>query len=82
MKIRYYKDIDGWRWTGFLLAMIGAFILTGGDPNTQWLGWAVGMFSCSIWIYMGYKDRDVPRALMEIMYLCLSIRGIINWLEW
>ena len=23
MKIRYYKRIDGWRWLGFLLAMIG-----------------------------------------------------------
>jgi hypothetical protein len=28
---------------------------------------------------MGYKDRDTPRALMEVMYLVLAIRGVINW---
>jgi len=81
MKIRYYHNIDGWRWLGFILAMIGAFILSGGDPNTQWIGWVVALFSCSIWIYMGYKDRDVPRALMEFMYLLLAVRGIWNWIQ-
>ena len=82
MKIRYYKDIDGWRWLGFLLAMVGAFLLSGGDPNIQWMGWAVAIFSCSIWIYMGIKDKDTPRALMELMYMLLAIRGIWNWLHW
>ena len=82
MKIRYYKDIDGWRWLGFLLAMVGAFLLSGGDPNIQWMGWAVAIFSCSIWIYMGIKDKDTPRALMELMYMLLAIRGIWNWLQW
>ena len=52
MKIRYYHKIDGWRWLGFVLAMIGTFILSGGDPAVQWMGWAVACFSCSIWIYM------------------------------
>ena len=80
MKIKYYHRIDGLRWLGFILAMIGAFILSGGDPSVQWMGWAVAVFSCSIWIYMGLKDKDLPRALMELMYLLLAVRGIYNWL--
>jgi drug/metabolite transporter (DMT)-like permease len=80
MKIRYYHKIDGWRWLGFVLAMVGAFILSGGDPNVQWMGWLIACFSCAIWIYMGIKDRDVPRALMELFYLLLAIRGIYNWI--
>lgn len=79
MKIRYYSRIDGWRWTGFLLAMVGAFYLSGGDPNVQWIGWSVSVASCLIWVYMGYKDGDIPRALMEVMYMCLALRGIYNW---
>jgi drug/metabolite transporter (DMT)-like permease len=81
MKIRYYQKIDGWRWIGFILAMVGAFILSSGDPDKQWMGWAVAIFSCSIWIYMGIKDKDTPRALMELMYMLLAIRGIWNWLQ-
>ena len=80
MKIRYYHKIDGWRWLGFILAMIGAFILSSGDPNRQWMGWAIATVSCSIWIYMGIKDGDIPRALMEAMYLLLALRAIWNWL--
>ena len=79
MKIRYDQKIDGWRWLGFILAMVGAFILSGGDPAVQWYGWVVALFSCSIWIYMGVKDKDTPRALMEVMYLLLALRGIWNW---
>ena len=79
MKIRYYREIDGWRWIGFVLAMIGAFILSGGDPDVQWMRWVVALFSCSIWIYMGIKDKDTPRALMEAMYMLLAFRGIWNW---
>ena len=81
MKIRYYQKIDGWSWIGFILAMVGAFILSSGDPDRQWMGWAVAIFSCSIWIYMGIKDKDIPRALMELMYMLLAIRGIWNWLQ-
>ena len=79
MKIRYYHKIDGWRWLGFVLAMLAAFFLSGGDPEQQWVGWSIACFSCSIWIYMGWQDRDVPRALMELFYLLLAIRGIYNW---
>tara|TARA_S200002703_G_scaffold128122_1_gene114847 strand:+ start:958 stop:1203 length:246 start_codon:yes stop_codon:yes gene_type:complete len=81
MKIRYYKNIDGWRWTGFALAMVGAFVLSNANPETQWIGWAIGGFSGAIWIYMGYKDGDIPRTLMELMYFALSVRAIWNWLE-
>jgi len=80
MKIRFYKRLDGMRWLGFILAMIGAFILSNANPNTQWMGWAVATVSCSIWIYMGIKDKDTPRALMEFMYLLLALRAIYNWL--
>jgi hypothetical protein len=79
MKIRFYEKLDGFRWLGFILAMISAFILSSGNGELQWLGWAVALFSCSIWVYMGYKDKDIPRALMELMYLCLAIRGVWNW---
>ena len=81
MKIRYYQKIDGWRGIGFLCAMISAFVLSNADVSTQWLGWAIATMSCSIWIYMGIKDKDIPRALMELMYLILSIRAIWNWVN-
>ena len=60
--------------------MIGTFILSSADVETQWMGWALGLISCSIWVYFGFKDGDIPRALMEIMYLLLSIRAVVNWL--
>ena len=69
MKIRYYKNIDGWRWLGFILAMTGAFVLSNANVETQWIGWAMGLVSCRIWVYFGWKDRDTPRTLMELMYL-------------
>jgi len=80
MKIRYYHKIDGWRWLGFVLAMCAAFFLSGGDVDKQWIGWSIACFSCSIWVYMGWKDQDIPRALMELFYLLLAIRGIYNWI--
>jgi|TARA_R110000744_G_scaffold35904_8_gene82883 hypothetical protein len=79
MKIRYYHNINGWRWLGFILAMISAFLLSGGNPEVQWIGWAVATVSCTMWVYFGIKDGDTPRALMEGMYLLLAIRGIYNW---
>ena len=80
MKIRYYKDIDGLRWVGFILAMVGAFVLSNADPETQWIGWGIGSVSCAIWLYMGFKDGDTPRALMELCYLLLALRAIYNWI--
>ena len=80
MKIRFYKRLDGMRWLGFVLAMIGTYILSNANPNTQWVGWAIATMSCTIWIYMGIKDKDTPRALMELMYLLLALRAIYNWI--
>ena len=68
------------RWLGFILAMIGAYVLSNANPDTQWVGWAIATMSCSIWIYMGVTDKDIPRALMELMYLLLALRAIYNWL--
>ena len=31
-------------------------------------------------IRSGIKDKDIPRALMEGMYLLLSLRAVWNWL--
>ena len=42
-------------------------------------GLGIACISCSIWLYMGYRDQDIPRALMELMYLVLAIRGVWNW---
>ena len=81
MKIRFYQQLGGLRWIGFILAMISAFLWSGGNPDIQWIGWGIACFSCSIWLYMGYKDGDIPRALMELMYLLLAIRGVIMWIE-
>tara|TARA_B100001093_G_C26856399_1_gene1027637 strand:- start:6016 stop:6261 length:246 start_codon:yes stop_codon:yes gene_type:complete len=81
MKIRYYHKIDSWRWLGFVLAMVSAFILSSGNVDLQWIGWGIACCSCSIWVYMGWKDKDIPRALMELFYLLLAIRGIYNWIN-
>ena len=75
------KNIKYWRWLGFILAVVGAYILGNADVFSQWLGWTVCTVSCFIWIIMGIKDRDVPRTLMEIMYFIIGIRAIINWVK-
>ena len=80
MKIRYYKNINGWRWVGFALAMISVTILSNANIATQWIGWLFSVIACVMWVYFGLKDRDWPRALMELMYLILSMRATYNWL--
>jgi hypothetical protein len=81
MKIRYYKDINGARWIGFGLAMLSVYILSSANISTQWIGWSLSVVSCSMWIYFGIKDKDWPRALMELSYLILSMRAVFNWLS-
>lgn len=80
MKIRYYKGINGYRWLGFLLAMISVSILSSANIATQWVGWSFSVIACTMWVYFGVKDKDWPRALMELMYLVLSMRAVYNWL--
>ena len=80
MKIKSFKNINGWRWIGFLLAMISVSILSNANISTQWVGWSFSVIACVMWIYFGLKDKDWPRALMEFMYLVLSMRATYNWL--
>ena len=65
------KKTNFWRWFGFILAVIGAYILGNAQVLSQWMGWTICSISCLIWIFMGIKDRDIPRTLMEVMYFCL-----------
>ena len=67
------------RWIGLLLAVSSVFILSSADISTQWVGWSLSV-SCSMWVWFGYKDKDIPRMIMECMYMILSIRAIFNWL--
>lgn len=80
MKIRFYKNLDNWRWVGFFIAIVAALILSDANVETQWIGWALGCISCLMWVYFGWKDGDMPRTLMELMYLTLSIRAVYNWI--
>ena len=80
MKIRYYQNITGIRWFGFFIAMISVFILSSANVNTQWIGWSFGVLGCSIWVWIAIKDADIPRTLMELMYLIMSMRAVYNWL--
>ena len=80
MKIRYYKNINGWRWLGFFIAMASVSILSSANISTQWVGWSLSVLACVMWVYFGLKDKDWPRALMELMYLILSMRAVYNWL--
>ncbi len=80
MKIRYYRNINGARWLGFALAMASVFILSSANISTQWVGWTFSVIACIMWVYFGYKDRDWPRTLMELMYLIFSMRAVYNWL--
>ncbi len=80
MKIRFYQNLNGARWVGFLIAIISCFILSNANVETQWIGWAIGCVSCSMWVYFGFKDKDTPRALREVMYLLISMRALYNWI--
>tara|TARA_B100000989_G_scaffold163032_1_gene121777 strand:+ start:1338 stop:1595 length:258 start_codon:yes stop_codon:yes gene_type:complete len=75
------KQINHWRWFGFILAVVGAYILGNAEIHSQWLGWTICSVSCLIWIAMGIIDKDIPRTLMEIMYFFVGIRAILNWIN-
>ena len=84
MKIRYYKELTNYRWIGFFLAMIGVYLLSDGDyfgnPLVQSLGWGSACLSALFWVFIGIRDSDIPRTLMELMYFGLAFRAIINWM--
>ena len=58
----------GW----FFFTVTGAYILKCRN-FIQWIGWSVCSVSCLIWIFMGLKDRDLPRTLMELMYFIIAL---------
>ena len=70
------------RWIGFILAALSIAILSSTVFHLQWIGWLVGAASCFIWVYISFKDQDIPRTLMECMYLVLSIYACYNWLNY
>ena len=78
--IRNIKGAVPERWLGFALAVASVWILSSANISTQWIGWLLSVIACVMWVYFGYKDRDWPRALMELMYLILSMRAMYNWL--
>ena len=45
-------------------------------------GWFLSIIACMMWVWFGWRDKDYPRALMELMYLILSMRAMYNWLIW
>jgi|DEB0MinimDraft_3_1074331.scaffolds.fasta_scaffold23144_2 hypothetical protein len=67
------------RWLGFVGAVTALFILTSGIVSIQWMGWALSSVSCAAWAYFAYKDRDMPRMLMEMFYFGAAFLGIHNW---
>ena len=67
------------RWIAFLLTMFGAWLLTNTNINHFSLGWFISAVSTGMWTWFAYKDGDTPRALMELIFVILCIRGIINF---
>ena len=43
-----FKDTKYWRWFGFILAVIGAYILGNAQIISQWLGWTICSASCLV----------------------------------
>jgi hypothetical protein len=84
MKIRYYHVAKN-RWWGFAIAMASIFILSDArwfyNSIAQVIGWSFASISCGFWVYIGMKDKDIPRTLMELMYFVLALRAVYNWLQ-
>ena len=53
-----FKDTKYWRWFGFILAVIGAYILGNAQIISQWLGWAICSASCLIWIFYNWYQGN------------------------
>ncbi len=67
------------RWLAFATTMLGTWLLTNTNIDLFALGWFISGISTGMWAYFGYKDGDVPRALMEVCFVLLCIRGVINF---
>ena len=80
MKIRFYQKLDKGRWIGFLIAISAAYVLSDSNPDTQAIGWAMAGVRCLMLIWFAIKDKDIPRAMMELMYMLLAMRAVYNWM--
>ena len=80
MKHLWTKITNKDRWIGLAIAVSSVYILSEANVNTQWIGWFLSIIACMMWVWFGYRDKDYPRALMELMYLLLSMRAMYNWL--
>ena len=80
MKKRFYHIKNKDRWLGLAIAVSSVYILSEANVATQWIGWLLSVSACLMWVWLGYRDKDYPRALMELMYLILSMRAMYNWL--
>jgi len=80
MKNRFYHIKNKDRWLGLAIAVSSVYILSEANVSTQWIGWLLSVIACFMWVWFGYRDKDYPRALMELMYLLLSMRAMYNWL--
>ena len=76
--IRFWQNKG--RWLGLGIAVASVYILSEANVSTQWIGWFLSVIACFMWVYFGWRDKDYPRALMELMYLILSMRAMYNWL--
>ena len=68
------------RWLGLAIAISSVYILSEANINTQWIGWFLSIIACMMWVWFGWRDIDYRRALLELMYLILSMRAMYNWL--
>ena len=75
---RFFKN--KFRWFGLILAVTSVAILSSANISTQWVGWSLSVAACVMWVWFGYKDKDWPRMIMELMYMILSLRAVFNWL--
>ena len=68
-----------YRWIAFFIAFVSVYILTRPNVDWQWLGWLLSAVSCVIWVNVAYKQNDIPRCLMEVMYFVMAVWGVVNW---
>ncbi len=67
------------RWIALALCLLGTWLLTNKDIEYFSLGWAISGLATIMWCYFGIRDKDLPRALMELFFVILCIRGVINF---
>ena len=67
------------RWFALALCLIGTWLLTNTNISLFSVGWTLSGLSTVMWCYFGIRDKDLPRALMEMFFVILCIRGVINF---